>query len=804
MAKESKGKAASKEKAKGNRQTTTKAKQASKTKTSATKARFGLSPGWLRRTSWFLVKLTLIVIVVIAAYTVYLDAKVRTKFEGQRWKIPVQVYGYVPIFERGDSISLNKLAKQLKLSGYRKVSQVQTPGEFAQSSKRLIVYRRAFDFGDGLTPASKVTIDASAGRVTRLHQSNSDTGLEQEVSRVRLEPALIDRIVPENKEDRVLLALEVVPERLMDTLLLVEDRDFYFHHGVSPLGIIRALFANIKAGRTVQGGSTLTQQLVKNMFLTREKTLIRKFNEALMALILEYRYSKDQLLEAYINEVYLGQHYANGIYGFGLAAEFYFGKQISELSPAQMATLIGQVKGPSYYDPWRFPERAKKRRDLILGLMFEHHLLSRAEFEQAIYSQLSVRKNRRLRKQNFPDYLQLVKRELAEILPSDMQQTGIKVFTGFDIASQHTLTNTVNKQLASLEKKFKQQDLQAAMLVTDIDSGEIRALVGGKALGYAGFNRALNAKRPVGSLVKPIVYLAALERYEQYNLATPLADKPITLSSEQGQKWQPKNYDGEYRGQVTLLDGLVNSINIPTVNLGMQLGLNRVADAFHLLGYQDNINLQPSMLLGAINMSPLEINQLYLPLAANGLYRQSHAINKVVQANGELLWQFSQPTRYVLSSQATYLTRYAMQEVVKRGTAKSLTWRLATPSVAGKTGTSNEQRDSWFIGFDNEVVVTTWLGKDNNQETPITGSSGALVLFADFMKKHGVSELHDELPDGIQQTWFAVDNGQAYSSECQGSVRYPAISAGVINAKVCQQERVVAKKKSWLERLFGG
>jgi penicillin-binding protein 1B len=260
-------------------------------------------------------------------------------------------------------------------------------------------------------------------------------------------------MVQDNKEDRVLLGLERIPEQFLDTLLLVEDRDFYHHKGVSPIGILRALFNNLKAGRTIQGGSTLTQQLVKNMFLTNQRTLSRKVQEAIMALILEVRYSKDQLLEAYMNEVYLGQHFDNGIYGFGLASKFYFNRDIKELTNAQMALLVALVKGPSYYDPWRHPQRAIERRDLVLRLMLEHNFISKAEYEQAVEDGLSIRKTRRFVNKYFPSYLQLVKAELQKHLTKKELASGIRVFTGFSHQIQQNLEQAVSKQLPLLEKK---------------------------------------------------------------------------------------------------------------------------------------------------------------------------------------------------------------------------------------------------------------------------------------------------------------------------------------------------------------
>ena len=752
-----------------------------------------------------LFKLLLITVMAIGIAVIYLDGKVRDTFEGQRWQVPVQVYGHVNVLRVGEALNLSTLANTLRLNGYTKVTKATQPGHFEQSAQRIIFYRRAFDFGNGISPAIYVNLAIKNAKIVSLSFSREAFGSSEfqllEVEEVQVEPILLDRILPESKEDRVLVNLEAVPEKLLDTLLLVEDRDFYFHHGVSPLGILRALFNNLRAGRTVQGGSTLTQQLVKNMFLTRERTLWRKVNEAFMALILEYRYSKDQLLEAYINEVYLGQHYANGIYGFGLAADFYFGKNIAQLNVQQMALLIGQVKGPSYYDPWRYPQRAKKRRNLVLRLMFEQHFLSRIEYEHAVDAPLSIRKNRRVIKQKYPAYLQLVKKELAEHLSDFQQQSGIRVFTGFSHYSQQLLEQTVHHQLPLLENKLSKKQkhkLQAAMIVTDIKTAEIRALVGGRESGYAGFNRALHAKRTIGSLIKPAIYLAALERFDHYNFASLLEDKPLVLTSDAGKEWRPKNYDGKYAQQVPLINGLVNSLNVPTVNLGMALGLNNVANAINLLGYQPTLNLRPSMLLGAIDMSPFEINQLYLPIAAQGFYQKSHAITQIFSGKGETLWQVNEEKEQRLSTHGAYLLDYALSEVTKTGTAKSLTWRLKNKNIAGKTGTSNDLRDSWFVGYDQKHLITTWVGRDDNKPTELTGSSGALLLFTDFIKHQGVVNKATVMPNNIALTLFEQKTGNAVTDKCKETVEYPAVISGVVLQDCLEQN-----KRSWLERLFG-
>jgi len=758
----------------------------------------GTQKSWL---SWFIISSTKLFIALIFAavlYIIYLDAKVQKTFEGQRWQVSAQIYGQIERLGIGDDKNITQLANSLKLNGYQKVAFANAPGQFSQSTKRLIVYRRAFDFPNAKAGESdaavKLIIEFDEGKISQLFVDNTP------VTALKLEPILIDRLVPDNKEDRVLVALEGMPTLLLDTLLLIEDRNFYHHQGISPLGILRALYSNILAGRTVQGGSTLTQQLVKNMFLTREKTLTRKFNEALMALIIEVRYSKDQLLEAYINEVYLGQHYAHGIYGFGLAAKFYFGEPVLQLNHAQIALLVAQVKGPSYYDPWRHPERAKIRRDLILRLMFEQNLLSVHEFEQAATAPLTIRAQRRFKNQNYPAYLELVKSELSEKLNNRQQKSGIRVFTGFSHYSQQLLEQTAVQQLAKLENQHQQKDLQVAMIVTDIDSAQVRALVGDKQSGFAGFNRALHVNRPIGSLVKPVIYSAALERYEQYNLATVLDDKPITLKSGQGKTWQPKNYDNKYRGQVPLIDGLVNSLNIPTVNLGMSLGLDNVANALYSLGYNKHLITRPSMLLGAINMSPWQINQMYLPIAKQGNLLKAHAVNLIVSKNGATVWQFEEEAEQILSTNAAYLMNYALMEVTKSGTAKSLSWRIKDTELAGKTGTSNDLRDSWYIGYDDKHLVTTWLGKDNNASTGLTGSSGALVLFADYMRNQGVTNRTNVKPDAIALTLFEQQTGNAVTNECDETKTYPAISLGIHIETSCLKER--EDNRSWFEKLF--
>jgi len=436
--------------------------------------------------------------------------------------------------------------------------------------------------------------------------------------------------------------------------------------------------------------------------------------------------------------------------------------------------------------------------------MFDHQYLNKDEYLVAVEAPLSVRRERRLVKNNrkYPAYMQLVKRELSQLLSNQQQASGIRVFTTFSPYSQKVAENAVSQQLAELNGT-EDHELQSAMLVTEIASGEIKAIVGDKQSGYAGFNRALNAQRPIGSLIKPVIYIAALERYQQYQLGTLLSDEAISFKTDNGEVWQPKNYDGEFSGKVSLLNSLVKSLNIPTVNLGLTIGLENIASMLHLLGYDEDITLRPSMLLGSINMSPYQVNQLYLPFANKGAQVQSHVVDKVVSAQGETLYFHQVEYQAFFSEQASYLLDYALTKVTQQGTAKSLVWRLKDATLAGKTGTTNDQRDSWFVGYDDKYLITTWVGRDDNKATEFTGSSGALTLFSAFMKSHGVINKRFIIPPDIELVDFEEETGFPVAIECNNTEKFPAINKGLAFKYSCNEQQATPKKKrSWFDKIF--
>ncbi|MCH8538359.1 MAG: transglycosylase domain-containing protein, partial [Alkalimonas sp.] len=559
---------------------------------------------------WTGLKLGLALLALVCVYLVYLDSKVTQQFNGPKWQVPAQVFGRALLVEPGQPLTVTQLVAELELLQYRRVSQITGPGQFRLASQQVDVYRREFDFVDGYQPAQMFQVMFAANRVRAIQAEQAA------VDQVYLEPPLIDHLISPHQEDRELLRLEQTPTLLRDTLLLVEDRDFYHHRGVAPLAIVRAFMVNLAAGRTVQGGSTLTQQLAKNMFLTQDRTLWRKINEALMAMILDFRFSKDAILEAYLNEVYIGQNFAHPVHGFGLGSRFYFAKPVNELTAAETALLVGIIKGPSFYDPRRNPERARQRRDLVLRLMFEQHMLDRSAYEQALEEPIALIARGQHRSSRYPAYIAMVRQELRQKMrATSLQQSGLRIFTYLD---------PVQQQQAELALQQTMQDraegLEAAVVVADYQMAAVRAMIGGRDPRYDGFNRAVDSRRQIGSLIKPMVALEALAQPERFDLQTPLQDSPIQLRSNQ-QDWQPQNFDQQFRGEVSLLDTLVYSYNVPMVRLGLQLGMPQVAAALSKLGLQRRVQLHPSALLGAIELSPLEITQLYQTMANDGVYQ---------------------------------------------------------------------------------------------------------------------------------------------------------------------------------------
>ncbi|TNE78815.1 MAG: penicillin-binding protein 1B [Gammaproteobacteria bacterium] len=730
------------------------------------------SPSGLR----WLWRLLAVAVVVAALALLVLDAVVYQKFSGKKWSLPSHVYSRALELYQGQSIGREQLQWELDNLGYRRVSAAKEPGQYSVSSTRVELFSRGFEFWDGSEPARLMRVSFRGDSVAALSDSRGGN-----LTLARLEPVVIGGIYPSHKEDRELVQLAQLPAYLPEGLVAVEDQAFYRHHGVSLRGIARAMVANLKQGRFAQGGSTLTQQLVKNFYLNQRRTLSRKVQEALMAVLLEVHFSKEEILETYINEVYLGQAGERAVHGFGLASRHYFQRPVEDLELHQVALLIGMVKGASYYNPWRQPERALQRRNLVLNLMAEQGVVTSEQAQRARQKPLGVvpQQNGRGGRWQYPAFLDLVKRRLREHYDeSDLQTEGLRIFTHFDPQVQRKLEARVERRIANLEQGYHiaEGQLQGAAVIVRVGSGEVVAMAGDRQAGYAGFNRALDARRQIGSTVKPAVYLTALEKPSQYTLASLIDDAPLSVEGVDGDVWEPRNFGRESHGPIPLYQALGQSYNQAAARLGLELGVDSVVNTLHRLGYEGRLPALPSLTLGAVSMSPVEVAQIYHTIAANGFYTPLRAIDSVFTATNTPLQRYPFKSEQRFDPKTMHLLQYAMQVVLREGTGKSAYRRLPESLVlAGKTGTTNDQRDSWFAGFSGNYLSVVWMGRDDNGKTPLTGGTGALQLWTDIMSGLDNRSMVFNQPEGVSYHWVEPATGRLSREGCSGARYLPFV-----------------------------
>ena len=686
--------------------------------------------------------LALFICVLAAGNLFYLDRTITKTFEGRRWSVPAQVYAQPLELFTGIELSQEELVRELNRLGYQSKQTLDVPGTYKRSGNRLLAHLRGFEFVDGYRESLQLSASFAGNTLTAL--STNDT---PEVI-VQLEPTAIGSFFPSHGEDRVILPPEQIPQLLRDGLKLVEDRNFDHHHGFDLRGILRALIVNIRAGETQQGGSTLTQQLVKSYFLDNRRTYTRKLRELAMAIILEARFEKNDLLDAYINEIYLGQDGQRAIHGFGLGSQFYFNKPLTELDTHEIALLLTVIRGPSYYNPWRAPERVRERRDRIISTLQEGGLIDAAIATRAKRQSLALAGKVRPRSAYYPAFMDLVRRQLKSSYPAKSLATeGLRIFTTLKPHIQERIQTSATQTLAQLEvtnpltrpaapDEKDSAGLQIAALVTQSQTGDVLALLGGRSGG--GYNRALKASRPIGSLIKPAVYLTALERPD-YHLATPIQDSQVSLPQPNGETWTPSNFDNKENGEVPLVRALADSLNLATVQLGLQVGVEEIAQRLRDLVYEFKPNPYPSLLLGGISMNVLQVGELYGNFASGGFHTAPNAVIAVLDESNTPISRYPLKTAQSIDSEANEQLVEAMRVAMLRGTGRQS--RLSGRGVAGKTGTSNDFRDSWFAGFDASTLAVVWIGHDDNRPTGLTGSSGAMRVWDGFMKASRVTPL---------------------------------------------------------------
>ena len=724
---------------------------------------------------------------VLVILFIYFDSVVLSKFEvDDKWVLPAVVYSRPLELYPDQRLSLKQMVYELNLLKYREVANPKDPGEYAVNYKnsRIVVIKRPFAFPDAYEDRTALLISFADKRVNQI--INADT--KQELSYVRMDPVLIDRINRiDPKEDRIFITLEEVPKELVTTLLEIEDRSFYSHLGINPISIVRAFIKNFMAGHAVEGGSTITQQLVKNYFLTNERSYSRKFKEIIMALIMDHRYTKDQILEAYMNEIYLGQNGNAGIYGFGLASYFYFGVPVSELTQDQMALLVGLIKGPSYYDPWRHPEKALERRNTVLAVLRNRGKLTDAQFTQYSSRPLNVIARGSMNYTKTPAFMGVLKHEISsQFGPDFLSGNGIKIFTSLDPQAQAAAEKAVASELDAIEKRSGKKGLEAAMVVSSWRTAEISAVVGSRTPKYDGFNRVIEGRRQIGSQIKPLVYLTAFNN--GVHLGNLVKDQPLTVKLADGKLWQPRNDDRKYRGTIRVVEAMARSLNIPTVRIGMRVGINNVRDTMHKVGIKQDIPLYPSILLGTTELTPYELNSMYASMATDGVYQNLTTLRTVVK-DGEIVYERSSGRgKRTLDPRDTYLTLYGMTEATRIGTGRRLGSEFPDAILATKTGTTNDNRDTWSTGFDAEELVTTWVGFDNNRSTGLYGASGAQRVYAAYLRERGINSLELKRPEGIKFVNFAKD-GSIVEDGCNapGLTVYPVRADKISHVKKCSQ-----------------
>ena len=710
--------------------------------------------------------------VLLALYLVKLDRTITQKFEGKRWDIPAKVYSQPLELYQGAAVDNSMMKSWLELLNYRSNKAYDRTGSFYKSGNNYFIHTRGFTYSaNDIDKEQVIKMTIADDKIKTIQSTEQNkTGI------IRLEPVNIGGIYPDSNEDRMVVSLDDVPQPLIDALIATEDRGFYEHKGVSIRGIARAVINNFSGG-SMQGGSTITQQLIKNFYLNSDRTLKRKANEALMAVLLELHYSKDEILQTYLNEIYLGQNGNRSINGFGLAAQFYFNQPLNELRLDQQAMLVGMAKGPSVYNPRRHPNDSKARRDVVLNNMLEMGSISQEQYDTALEKPLGVVDKPVEGKSQFPDFLDIVKRELNDVYYSDdLKNEGLTIISTLDPIAQLAADKAVDKKLGELRRNSsKTKDLQSALVSANPETGELVAVVGSGSE-FTGFNRAVDAKRQVGSLLKPVIYMTALES-GRYNLASPVDDSPITVNLGDGSKWNPKNYSGRDHGYVPLTTALAKSYNQSAVRLGMEFGIDTFAKQLRRLGIEEKIPAYPSALLGSVNLSPMDMLGVYQVFATGGFRTPIHSIRTVIDDRGRILQRTGLNTQRSIPPETNYLTNYALQEVVKNGTAKRAQSLGSNLNLAGKTGTTNDYRDAWFAGYSGNYVSVVWVGRDDNKPIGLSGGTGALPVWVDYMNRIKLTPVAMPEPEGIEWLWLENNSGKLSNERCASARYLPVLSA---------------------------
>ena len=714
----------------------------------------------------------LILLVICTAYVSILDSKVTNKLDGALWTVPAKVYARPLELAEGGRIHLDILKKELDILSYEKTKESpELPGEYSFTGNSISIYVRGFE----KQKPSLFSLKFKEGKIESIKRKDGIL-----IDLIQLEPLSIGGMYPIHLQDRILLNFSQVPEDLKEMILVVEDRDFYDHRGISLKSIARAFIKNTKSMGIQEGGSTITQQLAKSLFFSPEQTIRRKIKEALAAILIEIHYSKEEILLAYINDVFIAQSGKRAIHGFGLASQFFFGTTLKNLEIDQKALLVGMLKGPSLYSPVKNPKKAKERRNLVLTLLRNDFLLTQEEYVKFINKPIKAISPTYKSLSKYPSFNDLVTMDLKKNFKDrDLRTKGLKIITNLDPVIQNLLEDSVKETVLELQKKYgdKLQDLEGAAIVIDSFSGEIKAVVGSTDPKTYGFNRSINALRPIGSLIKPFIYLSALQQFGKYNLSSLLDDSKLSVPLSGGQLWEPNNFDKKFHGMIPLHVALSESYNVATTRLGLDLGYSSVQKTFTELGIEKKIPEYPSMFVGAFEMTPIEVIQAYQTIASGGFYSPLKAIRKVNSSDNKLFFSYPSKPEQRFRSEPIFLLKFILKQTFLRGTARGFPLKVIERwNTGGKTGTSDDQRDSWFVGYAGDYLMLVWLGFDDNRKSLLTGRSGALQVWKKFMSTLDPQASEVRKPSRIKYEWVDHGDGLLSGEKCKGSLLIPFIS----------------------------
>lgn len=749
-----------------------------------------------------------VLLVALAAWLFLPFWQLSGQFGSAPTQQPSRLYGAPPVVEPGGEVTRERIVEHLRSQGYREVAS--TPphsGTFRRDGGSLEIYRRVFPSPRGPVGGDLLRVGFRGRRVAslvRLHDG-SDEVAAKELSGVWLDPPLVASYYGPGLQDRRPVELSDLPEDMILAVLAAEDSNFLEHLGVSPLSILRAAWVNVRAGGVVQGGSTLTQQLVKNIYLTHERRIQRKVREALLSVLLELRYEKSQILQAYLNEIYWGRSGSVDVMGVGAAAWAYFRKRPAELTLGECALLAGMIQSPARLDPTRHPEAARARRDEVLGRLAQLDWVEDERAAAAAERPVEPWKKPLLAREA-PYFADFAAEEASvRFSVSELADAGYVLHSTLSLHDQRIAEEQVDAGLQALEAGWEKNrasgtSLQAALVSLDPEDGAVLAYVGGRDYATSQFDRVRSARRQAGSSFKPIVYAAAFESRSAHP-SSFLEDAPYTVELAD-RNWSPQNSDGEYHGWVTAREALERSLNVPTARLAVRVGLGSIVDMAGRLGVESELDPYPALALGAMEVTPLELATVYSTLAAGGVRTRPHALVSVFDRQGNRLEGEALPEpRRVLDADVAYVLTRVLQGVIDHGTGRAARRDGLLDPLAGKTGTTNSRRDSWFAGYAPERATLVWVGYDDNSRTRLSGSRAALPIWTAFTYRvrppGGFAEF--PMPDGIVLAEIDPRTGGLAHFRCSER-REEVFLADFLPGPLCADDDPFWRQRRGLER----